>query len=104
VGLPFRKAAGEAAYHIFPILLPEGADRKRFIDAMRAEGVQTSIHYPPVHTFEYYRRHYPDVKLEVTERVAAREVTLPLYPTMSAETVRLVVEAVQRALQLLAIN
>ncbi len=93
LGLPFRQmgTGWEPAYHIFPALLPEGTDRLRFIDTLRAAGIQTSIHYPPIHLFTHYRRLYPDVKLPVTEAVAAREVTLPLYPSMTDEQVMLVV-------------
>ncbi|HNB51070.1 MAG TPA: DegT/DnrJ/EryC1/StrS family aminotransferase [Anaerolineales bacterium] len=99
VGLPFRDTVGEPAYHIFPILLPEGVDRYHFIDHMRAAGVQTSIHYPPIHQFQAYRALYPDLELPVTEVVASREVTLPLYPTMTDEQVQLVVNAVKQGIQ-----
>jgi len=70
----------------------------KFIDAMRVEKVQTSIHYPPVHMFRYYRERYPGVSLPITERVASREVTLPLYPTMDNEAVELVINTVLQAL------
>ena len=93
-----EQSADKPAFHIFPALLPPGTDRQAFIDQLRLAGVQTSIHYPPVHTFEYYRRRYPDVSLPETEAVAAREVTLPLYPAMSAAQLNLVVEAVHQAL------
>jgi dTDP-4-amino-4,6-dideoxygalactose transaminase len=86
------------AFHLLPVLLPQGADRQKFIDKLRSAGVQTSIHYPPIHWFSYYRRRYPDVKLTKTENVAAREVTLPLYPTMDAKMIDLVVEAINHAL------
>ncbi len=99
LGLPFRGAPGEPAYHIFPILLPEGSDRKAFIDAMRSKGVQTSIHYPPIHKFSYYRQRYGDIVLPATETAAAREVTLPLYPTMSNQAVDIVLSSVLTALQ-----
>jgi dTDP-4-amino-4,6-dideoxygalactose transaminase len=36
IGLPFRHAGGQPAYHIFPILLPKGVDRLQFIDRMRS--------------------------------------------------------------------
>jgi len=98
VGLPFQEKEGQPAYHIFPILLPPGVDRKRFIDSMREERVQTSIHYPPIHHFSYYRQRFPDVSLPQTEDVASREVTLPLYPTMSSTTVELVMETVKKSL------
>lgn len=98
IDLPFHDVAGRSAYHIFPILLPNSIDRKKFIDHMRENKIQTSIHYPPIHTFQYYRRHYPDVFLAWTENVASREVTLPLYPTMSNEDVDAVVSAVRTGL------
>ena len=50
-----------------------------------AKGIQTSIHYPPVHTFELYRRlgrPHPD-DLTQTDLAGGREVTLPLYPALS---------------------
>ncbi len=98
VGLPFRGAVGQPAYHIFPMLLPVGVNRYPFIDQMRAQRIQTSIHYPPTHTFSYYQHKYGPISLPLTEDAAAREVTLPLYPGMGEENVRLVAEAVREAL------
>ncbi|MBI5648854.1 MAG: DegT/DnrJ/EryC1/StrS family aminotransferase [Chloroflexi bacterium] len=95
---PFRNALGISAHHLFPILLPEGCDRARFMDALRAEEIQTSIHYPPIHLFTYYRNRYPAVLLPITEALAARQVTLPLYPTMSDAQIELVIAATRNAL------
>jgi dTDP-4-amino-4,6-dideoxygalactose transaminase len=104
LGLPFQGEQGEPAYHIFPILLPEGVDRKAFIDAMRVKGVQTSIHYPPIHKFSYYRQRYGDIALPATEVAAAREVTLPLYPSMNSQAVEIVVSSVQSTLEAAAVG
>ena len=76
------------------MLLPPGIDRKAFIDALRAEGIQTSIHYPPTHRFTYYKSRYGNISLPRTEDISEREVTLPLYPKMGAERVDLVTDAV----------
>lgn len=104
--LPFRSAfeqgdAGlhqQSTYHIFPILLPEGVNRYAFIDRMRAAGIQTSIHYPPIHHFSHYQAAYPRVVLPITEALAAREVTLPLYPGLTSDQIDLVVAATRQAL------
>jgi dTDP-4-amino-4,6-dideoxygalactose transaminase len=37
------------------------------------------------------------VRLPITEEVGAREVTLPLFPSMSDEQVKLVVDGVRKA-------
>ena len=99
VELPFQDAAGEPAYHIFPILLPPGADRADFIERMHTAGIQTSIHYPPIHRFRLYHRRHAQVSLPITDDVTRREVTLPLYPTMRAEDVSAVVAAVRGSLK-----
>jgi dTDP-4-amino-4,6-dideoxygalactose transaminase len=64
---------------------------------LRAAGIQTSIHYPPIHTFSYYRQRYSALSLPLTEALASRQVTLPLYPGMNDEQVEWVIEAVIRA-------
>jgi len=100
VVLPFAHTSqGKPAHHIFPMLLPPGTDRQRFMESLRDAGIQSSIHYRPVHTFSFYREQCGVQHLPRTEDAAAREVTLPLYPTMGEERVRAVVDAVKAALQ-----
>ena len=98
IKIPFQNIVGEPAYHLFPILLSENIKRTDFIDHMRQEGIQTSIHYPPIHKFSYYLQKNPNVYLPHTEVVAAREVTLPLYPSMDEEKVHWVVAAIKESL------
>ena len=100
IELPFGNSPGIPAYHIFPMLLPVGADRITFMETMRKAGVGTSIHYPPIHQFTLYRQRYPHLSLPVTEKVAAREVTLPLYPGLNDEEADWVLSAAIEALSL----
>lgn len=97
VSVPFEQAKGFSACHILPILLPEGSNRKDFMERMKIQGIQTSIHYPPIHQFQAYKA-WRDAGLPVTEAVASREVTLPLYPTLTESAVDMVVQAVRDAL------
>ena len=98
--IPFDGHPGVTAAHIAPILLPEGHNRTAFQDYMKAHGIQTSIHYPPIHTFTYYREHFPGPHhLPQTETIAPREVTLPLYPTMTDEQIDYLMEQVPLALK-----
>ena len=98
VEIPFGDAGGQPACHILPVLLPSGIDRMEVMQRMRAAGIQTSIHYPPVHQFSYYRQRYPGVSLPQTEQVAAVELTLPLYPTLAPQAVDEVLHTLQQAM------
>ena len=101
ISLPFREHEGRSSYHIMPILLPPGQDRGAFMLAMKENGVQTSIHYPPIYHFSKYNQAYGDCaeRLQVTEEVAARQVTLPLYPTLEMEAVEYIAHNAALALQ-----
>ena len=61
---------------------------------LKVEGIQTSIHYGPIHHFSAFRAIYPDIHLPVTEAFASRELTLPLYPSPSAAQVDTIVSSV----------
>ena len=99
LGVPFAGHPCISAHHIMPVILPEGASRLQFMEAMKAHGIQTSIHYPPIHTFTDFRSQPPGpASLDLTEAIARREVTLPLYPLMTDAQVELVVNAVADAL------
>ena len=100
MNIPFSHTHGESSCHILPSLLPAGTNRNQFMDAMKAQGIQTSIHYPPIHTFHAYRlENFPHGDLSKTEDVASREVTLPLYPGLQDEQVAWVAQAAAAALR-----
>ena len=99
ISLPYLSHRGVSADHLLAILLDPGLDRGNFIEAVHARGIQTSIHYPPVHQFTYYRQQGSMPTLPVTEDVASREVTLPLYPAMDGDNLESVVSAVKDALK-----
>jgi dTDP-4-amino-4,6-dideoxygalactose transaminase len=76
-----------AVCHLFPVVLPTIAQRDALEHHLRDHGIQTSIHYRPVHTLTAFRRRFPGVRLPRTEQFGERTLTLPLYPSMSEETV-----------------
>jgi len=92
VSIPFKNfSRGKPNYHIMPILLSEKTDRAAVIELMKQDGVQTSIHYPAIQNFSGYKD-----KVNSTpkaEYICAHELTLPLYPTMTAEEVDIVCDA-----------
>lgn len=88
------------AWHLFVVALRLDRlriDRDRFVRALRAEGIAANVHYAPAHLMTYYRRRGGrEGQLPVTEDVARRLVTLPLYGAMTDRDQLDVVEAVRR--------
>jgi dTDP-4-amino-4,6-dideoxygalactose transaminase len=103
--LPFSEESVEnSSCHIFPVLLDNAATRPAFMEHLKQVGIQSSIHYPPVHRFSVFERKlYPGShSLPFTDEVACREVTLPLYPGMTLDQVDMLCVEVTRALHLLS--
>jgi len=101
IQMPFAELRGTSCYHILPVLLPPHTDRAQFMEGMKAQGIQTSIHYPPVHRFHIYEEDWlaRGKSLPLTEDVSSRQVTLPLYATMQVEQVEWVAHAARQVLK-----
>lgn len=100
LGLPFGRFRGESAYHLMPVLLPEGTDRRRVMTHMREQGVQTSIHYRPVDTFTAYVEAGlgPSSAVPLSHRIGDGVITLPLYPSMREDQIDHVCQSLVTAL------
>lgn len=102
--LPFSGLAehGRYARHLFPIVLDENINREAFIQKLKALGVQTSIHYLPVHKFTYYRSILQRSQAEGlgnTEAYGQRVVTLPMHPLLTTHDIGKICSCVNRALE-----
>lgn len=86
------------AYHIMPVLLPARVDRDSIIIALRGKKIQASIHYPPFWEFTAYADCMSPTDAPLVADLAQRELTLPLYPTMTDQQRKDVVAALKSAL------
>ena len=93
VQIPFEGYIHLTNCHIFPILLSADVNRSKFMEFLRKKGIQTSIHYRPVHTFTYYTDITNARNIQITEEIGRREVTLPMYPEISEVQIDHVVQA-----------
>ncbi len=88
--VPFKDRLEFTSNYIFPIVLTNGDEsyRDTIRDSLAAVGIQTSVHYPPVHQFSTYRQYHID--LPVTDLVASRLVTLPMYSSLSDQNIEFI--------------
>jgi dTDP-4-amino-4,6-dideoxygalactose transaminase len=101
--LPFGDDDDErvSSHHLAVVVLPEGVDRDQVRASLDERRIQTSVHYPPIHTFTQYRALGQRRPLPQTDALATRILTLPLYGRLSDEQVDDVIEALLGAVQTL---
>jgi dTDP-4-amino-4,6-dideoxygalactose transaminase len=96
--IAFKNYPGVSAYHLFTVLLAKEISRDGVMRFLKSNGIQTSIHYPPIHQFACYREYsFSQGNLTLTEDLGRRILTLPLYPHMTLAQVELVCRAFQEA-------
>jgi dTDP-4-amino-4,6-dideoxygalactose transaminase len=87
LSVPFEDRTGSA--HLALVVADTHELREALRGGLREAGIQSSVHYQPVHLFDHYRATYGYGRgdLPVAESLARRALTLPLYATMTAQQV-----------------
>jgi dTDP-4-amino-4,6-dideoxygalactose transaminase len=88
------------AWHLYtPLVRIEELtiDRDAFMEELKKHNIGSGLHYKAIHHHAWYRRHLdlPDSALPNASYASERILSLPLFPKMSDEDARDVVEAVK---------
>lgn len=89
------------SWYLYPILINDKLlkiDRNKFIEALKAENIGTSVHFIPVHLHPYYRDKFNFKKGDFpnAEYVFDRIISLPIYSAMSFNDVKDVILAIKK--------
>jgi UDP-4-amino-4,6-dideoxy-N-acetyl-beta-L-altrosamine transaminase len=80
------------AYHLYVI---EVEKRKELYDYLRSKNIFCQVHYIPVHQMPYYKKMgYKSGDFPLAEQYYARCLSLPMYPTLTAEEQEYVIKSV----------
>ena len=72
--MPFENGC---SYHLYWICVK---NREDFRKKLYEKGIQTGIHYKPIHTFALYQN---QIKLPFTESIGKQIVTIPMHPNIT---------------------
>ncbi|MDQ3105641.1 MAG: dTDP-4-amino-4,6-dideoxygalactose transaminase [Actinomycetota bacterium] len=97
--LPVVPDGCEPAHHMFYVLAPDQQTRDAVLAAMRADGIQSTFHYVPLHSSVAGRRFSASTTdCPVTDDISGRLLRLPFYNDLSADDTERVVASLLRAL------
>ena len=80
------------SYHFYWIRVK---NRKKFREKLTKKGIETGIHYKPIHTFTYYKS---KIHLPITEKIGKEIVSLPTHPNLSDEDVKKIIQIVNNSI------
>ena len=97
VQTPFESSECDSNFHLYVLLIDfdkMGIDRPQFMLELKKEGIQTQVHYIPVHLQPYFRRTFGTKEGDCpnAEQYYQKCLSIPLYPAMSDFNVNDVIE------------
>jgi perosamine synthetase len=83
-----------SAFHLYVIRVP-GTKRRAIFQTLRDRGIGVNVHYIPVHTQPWYRKHgFDSVSCPVAEAFYASAISLPMYHSITDRDVETVIKTV----------
>jgi dTDP-4-amino-4,6-dideoxygalactose transaminase len=88
--VPFTGEGGGAAFHLMVAVADHTEIREAARAALKAHGIQTSMHYPCVPDFTAFSQ-FARASVPKSREFARRAITLPLYPALTSAQIQEVV-------------
>ena len=94
VTLPVEADFASSVYHLYVILVDDREGLQQFLSD---KGIGTGLHYPlPLHLQKAYAHlGYKEGSFPVTESVAKRLISLPMFPELTREQIEYVAESIK---------
>lgn len=95
-GKPYiKRQTGIIVGHAYHLYVVEFKDRKRLYEYLREKNIYAQVHYIPVHLMPYYRAFgWKEGDLPNAERYYEHCLSLPMYPTLSNEEQKYVIDQI----------
>nr|AIF09169.1 glutamine--scyllo-inositol transaminase [uncultured marine thaumarchaeote KM3_35_D03] len=78
----------DCSYHLYWILVK---NRQKFRQELLKNGIETGIHYKPIHLMKMYRG---NVSLPITESIGKQIVTIPIHPNLKKSEIEKIIRLV----------
>ena len=87
--MPYQK---DCSYHFYWIMVK---NRDKLMQKLKQNGIETGIHYRPIHTMSMYKN---KKKLPMTEKVGKKIISLPTHPNLTNNDVTEIISKINRFL------
>lgn len=99
IQIPFESSDCDSNFHLYVLLFDFdeiGIQRAQFMNELKRRGIQTQVHYIPLHTHPYYQKEFGTKWGDCpnAERYYQRCLSIPLFPAMTDLDVQKVIHEV----------
>ncbi len=101
---PYESAKGDSNFHLYILLFDFkklGITRTQLMTELKKQGIQTQVHYIPVHTQPYFQKNFGTSwgDCPIAEEYYQRCLSIPLFPAMTNGDVKRVIDKIKNAIR-----
>jgi UDP-4-amino-4-deoxy-L-arabinose-oxoglutarate aminotransferase len=99
VSHPATRASATHARHLFTVWIGDGM-RDQAIEELKRAGIEITVNYRAIHLLTYFSENFGHKRgdFPAAERIGDETLSLPFYPNMPPEHVRVVLQSLSRIL------
>jgi UDP-4-amino-4,6-dideoxy-N-acetyl-beta-L-altrosamine transaminase/dTDP-4-dehydrorhamnose reductase len=104
IQIPFEASNCDTNFHLYVLLFDFGRigiDRAGFMRKLKESGIQTQVHYIPVHLQPFYREHFNTAKSDCpdAEKYYEKCLSIPLYSAMGDDDADKVIYEIKKIIK-----
>jgi len=86
----------EHVYQLYTIRLKSNKLRNGLMKFLTKRGIMSKIYFDPIHKTPFYKKlGYSKNNLPITEKVSQEVLSLPIFPKMKSQEIKLIVETIE---------
>jgi dTDP-4-amino-4,6-dideoxygalactose transaminase len=89
-----------SGHHLFTTLVPKKVSRDQVIEKMEENGIGCAVNYRALHNLTYFKEKfgYKPEDFPIANEIGNRTISLPLYPKLSEEEVKIVCDVLKKVI------
>ena len=89
-----------SGHHLFTTLVPKKVSRDQVIEKMEENGIGCAVNYRALHNLTYFKERfgYKPEDFPIANEIGNRTISLPLYPKLSEEEVKIVCDVLKKVI------
>ena len=100
IEVPNEPSNSRHVFQLYSILLPNTILRSKLMNHLTKNRIMSKIYFEPIHKSQFFKKLNFDIHLPVTENVAGRIISLPLFPNMKNEEQQYVINSIKEFVEM----
>ena len=100
ISVPKEPSGYRHVYQLYSIEFHNFRLRNKMMRHLAKKGIMSKVYFDPIHLTKYYKKMgYGKIKLDVTENISKKILSLPIYPGLTKEEMNYMIDSIKEFME-----